>query len=68
MADVIAEGVATGVFTTDDAAASAWRLCAVLDGLGLQVVLHHGTTTRPQMNEHVRRAARAELGYELGSG
>ncbi len=68
MTDVIAEGVAAGVFTTDDAAASAWRLCAVLDGLGLQVVLHHGTMTRAQMHEHVQRAARAELGSELPTG
>ncbi|MGH9270792.1 MAG: TetR/AcrR family transcriptional regulator [Ilumatobacteraceae bacterium] len=68
MTDVIAEGVAAGAFTTDDAAASAWRLCAVLDGLGLQVVLHQGTMTRAQMHAHVQRAARAELGYELPSG
>ena len=29
-------------FRCDDPVASAWRLCALLDGLGLQVVLHHG--------------------------
>jgi AcrR family transcriptional regulator len=66
MTDVIAEGVAAGVFRSDDPLASAWRLCAVLDGLGLQVVLHHGTMTRAQMHEHVRRAAQAELGYPIG--
>ena len=56
------------MFTTDDAVASAWRLCAVLDGLGLQVVLHHGTMTRAQMHEHVRTGRRAELGSELRPG
>lgn len=65
MTDVIAEGVAAGVFASDDPAASAWRLCAVLDGLGLQVVLHQGTMTRAQMHDHVRRAARAELAHDL---
>ncbi|CAN5838470.1 MAG: TetR/AcrR family transcriptional regulator [Ilumatobacteraceae bacterium] len=65
MTAVIAEGVDTGVFASDDPGASAWRLCAVLDGLGLQVVLHQGTMTRAQMHDHVRRAARTELDYEL---
>ncbi len=67
MTAVISEGVAAGVFSSDDPAASAWRLCAILDGLGLQVVLHHGTMTRAQMHQHVQRAARAELGYELST-
>jgi len=65
MTAVIAEGLAVGVFRSDDPAASAWRLCAILDGLGLQVVLHHATMTRAQMHEHVRRAASVELGYAL---
>ena len=41
---------------------SSWRLCALLDGLGLQVVLHQATMTRAQMHKHVRRAAALELG------
>ena len=41
VAEVIAGGVGAGSFRTDDPGASAWRLCALLDGLGLQVVLHH---------------------------
>ena len=53
------------MFASDDPVASAWRLCALLDGLGLQVVLHHGTMTRAQMHRHVRRAAELELGYAL---
>ncbi len=65
MTAVIAEGVDAGVFASDDPGASAWRLCAVLDGLGLQVVLHQGTMTRAQMHDHVRRAARTELDHDL---
>jgi AcrR family transcriptional regulator len=65
LADVIAGGVATGAFRCPDPVASAWRLCALLDGLGLQVVLHHGTMTRAQMHKHVHQAAALELGYEL---
>jgi AcrR family transcriptional regulator len=64
-ASVIADGVDGGVFVSEDPPASAWRLCAVLDGLGLQVVLHQGTMTRAQMHHHVARAAELELGYRL---
>ena len=65
VAEVIADGVSTGAFRCADPVPSAWRLCALLDGLGLQVVLHHGTMTRAQMHEHVHHAAALELGYEL---
>ena len=65
VARVITEGVESGAFASDDPVASAWRLCALLDGLGMQVVLHHGTMTRAQMYRHVRRAAELELGYTL---
>jgi AcrR family transcriptional regulator len=65
VADVIAGGVDKGAFRCQDPVASAWRLCALLDGLGLQVVLHHGTMTRAQMHKHVHQAAALELGYEL---
>ena len=65
VAEVIADGVDAGSFRCDDPVASAWRLCALLDGLGLQVVLHHGTMTRAQMHKHVHRAAALELGYDL---
>ena len=65
VAEVIAEGIETRAFTAEDPLASAWRLCALLDGLGLQVVLHHGTMTRSQLRKHVHRAAALELGYEI---
>ncbi len=65
LAEVIADGVASGSFTSADPIESAWRLAAVLDGLGLQVVLHQSTMTRAQMRNHVRRAAALELGHAL---
>jgi AcrR family transcriptional regulator len=65
VAEIIERGVAAGSFRTADPVAAAWRLCALLDGLGLQVVLHHGTMTRAQMHKHVQRTAARELGYDL---
>jgi AcrR family transcriptional regulator len=65
LAEVIAEGVAAGVFDAVDPVATAWRLCALLDGLGMQVVLHHTTMTRAQMRRHARKAATLELGLDL---
>jgi AcrR family transcriptional regulator len=59
---VIKEGVDEGRFTCDDPAASAWRIAALMDGLGLQVVLHRSTMSRPAMLAHARAAAAAELG------
>lgn len=65
LTEIVTDGVAAGVFTSDDPRASAWRLCAMLDGLGLQVVLHARTMTRAQMRDHVRHAARLELGADF---
>jgi AcrR family transcriptional regulator len=65
LAEVIAEGVEQGAFDCPDPVETAWRLASLLDGLGLQVVLHQGTMTRAQMRNHVRRAAALELGHAL---
>lgn len=65
VAEVISSGVTSGAFRCDDPVASSWRLCALLDGLGLQVVLHHSTMTRAQMHGHVQHAAALELSFEL---
>jgi AcrR family transcriptional regulator len=65
IAEIVADGVEAGVFRSADPVASSWRLCAMLDGLSLQVVLHQGTMTRIEMRRHIRRAAELELGYEL---
>jgi AcrR family transcriptional regulator len=59
---VIRDGVTAKVFRTSDPAGSAWRLAALMDGLGLQVVLHKGTMSRARMLEHTRSVAAAELG------
>jgi AcrR family transcriptional regulator len=59
---VIEAGVDAGRFECPDPRASAWRLASLLDGLGLQVVLHNKTMTRSQMLEHARVAAMRELG------
>jgi AcrR family transcriptional regulator len=59
---VIRDGVTARRFRTHDPAGVAWRLAALMDGLGLQVVLHKGTMSRARMLEHTRTAAAAELG------
>jgi AcrR family transcriptional regulator len=59
---VIVAGVDEGRFDCPDPRAAAWRLASLLDGLGLQVVLHRKTMSRSQMLEHARTAAAHELG------
>ena len=57
VAEVITDGVGVRrVPAAPTRSPSAWRLCALLDGLGLQVVLHHGTMTRAQMHTARRTA------------
>jgi AcrR family transcriptional regulator len=63
MAAVIAEGVATGEFACLDPEATAWRLTALLDGLGVQVTVHR-TTPNGRLLDWVRAAAAAELGVD----
>ena len=56
------EGVAADEFRCPDPEATAWRLTALLDGLGLQVTVHEGLLTRRQLLDYVRTAAARELG------
>jgi AcrR family transcriptional regulator len=63
MAAVIAEGVATDEFACPDPEATAWRLTALLDGLGVQVTVHR-TTPNGRLLDWVRAAAAAELGVD----
>ena len=56
------DGVASGEFRCADPEATAWRLTALLDGLGLQVTVHDGVLSRDQLLRYVRTAAAAELG------
>ena len=60
LASVIREGVAAGEFTCADPDAAAWRLTALLDGLGVQVAVHRGLPAT-RLVEWVRGAAAAEL-------
>jgi AcrR family transcriptional regulator len=62
---IVERGADGGIFATDDADASAWRLLSVLDGLALQVVAHAALITRHEVVEWSRSAAEHELG--LGS-
>jgi AcrR family transcriptional regulator len=62
---IIVEGVASGEFHCDDPNGAAWRLTALLDGLGVQLTVHEGVVSRGEMIDWVREAAAKELG--LGS-
>jgi len=53
--------VVPGQFRCPDPEATAWRLTALLDGLGLQVTVHEGLLSRDQLLRYVRRAAATEL-------
>jgi hypothetical protein len=63
LASVIREGVAGGEFACPDPDAAAWRLTALLDGLGVQVTVHHGLPAN-RLVEWVRAAAAAELSVD----
>jgi BetI-type transcriptional repressor, C-terminal len=60
---VIREGVAAGEFTCADPDAAAWRLTALLDGLGVQVAVHRSIPTA-RLADWVRAAAAAELSVD----
>ncbi len=64
---VIHEGVARGEFRCDDPHASAWRLAALLDGLGVQVTVHEGVLSRAELRKWVLTAATAELDLAPGA-
>ena len=58
---IIIDGVAAGEFTCADPNAAAWRLAALLDGLGVQVTVHDSAIDAAQLLCWVREAAVAEL-------
>ncbi len=62
---VIRDGSDTGEFTCTDPAASAWRVAALLDGLGLRITLQRGSMSRRQMIEHGRVVAAHEVGIPV---
>jgi BetI-type transcriptional repressor, C-terminal len=65
--EVIRQGVKAGEFTCDDPSATAWRLAALLDGLGVQLTVHDQTVSRDQLVDWVRAAACLELGLPAGT-
>jgi AcrR family transcriptional regulator len=65
--DVIIEGVKEGEFTCGDPHASAWRLAALIDGLGVQVAVHEDVLSKAELLAWVRTAACTELGLAEGA-
>lgn len=64
---VIDDGVTAGRFVCPDPRAAAWRMAALMDGLGLQLVAHRGMLTRAEALEYSRIAAAREVGLERGA-
>jgi hypothetical protein len=60
---VIREGVVAGEFRCPDPDAAAWRLTALLDGLGVQVTVH-GSVPGTRLVDWVRAAAAAEVSVD----
>ena len=65
--DIIQAGVAAGEFSCPDPDGAAWRLSALLDGLGVQFTVHEGVLSRTQLLRYMRAAAALELGLEDGA-
>jgi len=65
--EVIRQGVKFGEFTCADPSATAWRLAALLDGLGVQLTVHEQIVSRDQLVDWVRAAACLELGLPPGA-
>jgi AcrR family transcriptional regulator len=63
IAEVIREGVAAGELTCPDPDGTAWRLTALLDGLGVQVTVHKAVPNG-RLLDWVRAAAATELGLD----
>lgn len=65
--EVIRQGVKEGEFACADPSTTAWRLAALLDGLGVQLTVHEQIVSRDQLVEWVRAAACLELGLPAGT-
>ena len=59
--DVLRDGVDTGLFACPDPEGTAWRLAALLDGLGVQASVHEGLVSSADLLAWVRTAACIEL-------
>jgi hypothetical protein len=65
--EIIREGVAAGELHCADPEATAWRLTAVLDGLGVQLTVHEGAVTAAECLRWVHEQACSELGLPPGA-
>ena len=63
---VVDDGVATGVFTCPDPAATVARLSALVDGLSVAAVVHR-TVTREQLRSWVAAQLAVELGVDVAT-
>ena len=61
---VVDDGVASGVFTCPDPAATVARLSALVDGLSVAVVVHR-SVTRDQLRSWVAAQLAVELGVDV---
>ncbi|MFJ1968220.1 TetR/AcrR family transcriptional regulator [Streptomyces sp. NPDC087903] len=64
IAEVVAEGVASGEFRCPDPAGTALRLTALLDGLAVQMTSYAGAVSRARAQEWVDEALARELGLK----
>jgi AcrR family transcriptional regulator len=65
LAGVLADGVRDGSWTCEDPAQSASLIVAMIDGIGLQAMLHPDEVTPERAAAWARRIAEAELGIAL---
>ena len=65
LADVLADGARHGSWDCPDAAEAASRIVAVIDGIGLQAMLHPGEVTAERAAGWARRIVELELGIVL---
>jgi AcrR family transcriptional regulator len=64
LTEVIGAGVTDGTFACDDAHGAAWRLIALIDGLAVQVTVHHRVISQRTLAGWIRTAAANELGLD----
>ncbi len=65
LADVLADGARHGSWDCPDPAEAASRIVAVIDGIGLQAMLHPGEVTAERAAGWARRIVELELGIAL---
>jgi AcrR family transcriptional regulator len=67
LSGVIKAGATEGDFACPDPTGAAWRIIALLDGLGVAATVHPRVISRRQLSEWVRLGAARELGLEPDS-